>query len=163
MIDQTMVQPSIATSQSSASAHHSSARSSASRSVPTATTSNPSILGGGAPGPARGTIARLKPEPGGLAKASLEAAYRAQLTEQPDLADATVPGSNWSVPERPRQGERQGQVEGRLVEGQAAGEIGVDVVAAQTDAGPPAEHRDQQRKPVLVEAARGSPGVAVGA
>ena len=85
-----------------------------------------------------------EPEPGGLAQPPLEAADRAQLAEQPDLADRDGAVDDRPVAQRRGQGERERQVEAGLVDGQAAGEVGVDVVAAEADAGPPAEDRDEQ-------------------
>ena len=58
----------------------------------------------------------------------------------------TVPGCDRPVAQR--RGERQGQrqVEARLAHDQAAGEVGVDVVAGQADSGAPAEDRDEERR-----------------
>ena len=69
---------------------------------------------------------------------------------------ATVPSTSGPVAEGRGERERQRQVEPGLADGQAAGEVRVHVVAGQADPGPPAEHGDQQRQPVGVDA-RGGP------
>ena len=95
-----------------------------------------------------------EPEPGGLAQPALEADDGPQLAEQADLADGDRPGRDRPVARRRGEGEGERQVERRLGDRQPAGQVGVDVVAAEGDPGPPAEDRDEQAQPVRVEAAR---------
>ena len=86
--------------------------------------------------------------------AGARARPRPQLAEQADLADRDGPGATG----RSRRDEARASASGRSRPGsstrQAAGEVGVDVVAAEPDPGPPAEDRDEQREPVGVDPAR---------
>ena len=109
-------------------------------------------LRGAGPAAGRGTIARRKPEPSRFTKPPLEAGHRTQLPEEADLADGDGPGHERPVAERRRERQRDRQVETRLADGQAAGEVGVHVVAP-ADPGPPAEHGHEQAQPVRVDAA----------
>ena len=63
----------------------------------------------------RGTIARPKPEARGLAEAPFEAADGPQLAEQTDLADGDRRRPDGPVAQRRREGEREREVEARLV------------------------------------------------
>ena len=113
--------------------------------------SSPSTTVGGA-APRRSRDDRPdEPEPGGLAQAALEPGHAAQLAEQPDLADRDGPGADRPVAQRRGQRQGQRQVEAGLLEAQPAGEVGVHVMAAETDPGPAAEDRDEQREPVRVD------------
>ena len=104
------------------------------------------------PSRATGTIARSKPEPRRLAQATLQSGDRPQLAEQPDLADRDRPRVDRAVAERGGERQRDGQVEARLGDAQAAGEIRVDVVAPERDPGPPAEDGQQEREPRRIDA-----------
>ena len=95
-----------------------------------------------------------EPEPRGLAQAALEADDGPQLAEQPDLADRHRPRRDRPVTGRGREGQGERQVQRRLGHRQAAGQVGVDVVAAQADPGTPTEDGDEQAQPVRIEAAR---------
>ena len=57
---------------------------------------------------------------------------------------ATVPERDRPVAQRRGEGERERQVQAGLGDGEAAGEVGVDVVEPRADAGPPAEDRDSR-------------------
>ena len=123
---------------------------------PTRTTASPSTgPARSRRGPPRRARSPAEAEPGGLAQPPIEPRHRSQLAEQADLADRDGAGRDRPVAERRGEGQRDRQVERRLLDGQAAGEVDVDVVARQADPGPPAEDRDEQRHPVGVDAARG--------
>ena len=147
-------QPSIAgTASPRAGGRSARAASIASRRVATWVTSSPSIG-------ARVRAARRtrhdrppEPEPSRLAQAAFETDDRAQLAEQPDLADRHGPRRDRPVARRGGQGEGDRKVERRLGDRQPAGQVRVDVVAAEGDPGPPAEDRDEQAEPVRIEAA----------
>ena len=81
---------------------------------------------------------------GRLAQPPFEPADRPQLAEQADLAHEDRASGDRRVAER--RGERHGerQVKGRLGHAQAAGQAGVDVLAAKVQADPSAEHGDEQ-------------------
>ena len=95
-----------------------------------------------------GTIAPPEPEPRGLAQPAFEPDDRAQLAEQADLADRDRARRDRPVARRRGERERERQVERGLDDRQPAGQVGVDVVAAERDPGAPAEDRDQQAEPV---------------
>ena len=138
-----------------------SAASIASRRLPTATSRMPGIAGAHRAAGARGTIARSNPSRAASRSRRSSPATGAQLAEQADLADRDRPGVDRAVAERRGEGQRERQVEAGLGDRQAAGEVRVDVVAAEADPGAPAEHGEEQREPVRVDAAtRGGAGVA---
>ena len=95
-----------------------------------------------------------EPQPRGFAQPPIEPADRPQLTEQAHLADRD--GARDDRPVAEGRGEREGerQVEARLGDRQPAGEVRVDVVAAEAGPGAAAQHRDQQRQPVGIHARR---------
>src|SRR5215218_78976 len=95
-----------------------------------------------------------EPESGRLAKASVEAANRTQLAEQPDLTDGHGAGDQRAVAERRRESQRERQVEARLSDVQAAGEVRVHIVAGQSDARPASQDGDEQREAVRIDAGR---------
>src|SRR5215212_8982770 len=75
----------------------------------------------------------IEPEAGGLAEPALEAGDRAELSEQSNLPDRDRPGRDGAIAERGREGEGDRQVESGLIDGQAAGEVHVDIVTRETD------------------------------
>jgi hypothetical protein len=77
---------------------------------------------------------------------------RAELAEQPTSPTATVRASIGRSRSDERQGERDGEVEAGLGDADAAGEIRVDVVAAEADAGRRAEHREEEGERGRVDA-----------
>jgi hypothetical protein len=96
----------------------------------------------------------LEAQPGRLAQPPLEAVHAAQLACQPNLAGADRAAEQRPIAQRGGERERQRQVERGLVDADPADEAGVDVVAGQADAGAPAQHRDQQRQALRVDARR---------
>ena len=100
----------------------------ASRSVATSTTRARDVRRRARRGPVAGTIARRESEARGLAQPTLEAGDRAQLAEQPDLADGDRVRGDRPVAHRRGEGERDRQVEPRLGDAEAAGEVGVHVM-----------------------------------
>ena len=133
----------------------------ASRRVATGTTSSPSMARQPRPAARARHDRPPEPEAGRLAQATFEPDDGAQLAEQADLADGDRAARDRPVARRRGEGERQRQVEGGLDDRQAAGQVGVDVVRAERDAGPPAEDRDEQAEPVRVEPAGLARGRAV--
>ena len=65
----------------------------------------------------------IEPQPGRLAQPPLQPGDRTELAEQPDLADRHRPRVDRPVAERRGEGERDGQIEARLGDAQAAGEV----------------------------------------
>ena len=94
-------------------------------------------------------------EPGGLAQPRSRPGHARSSPSSPTSPIATVAGRTG----RSRSDEASARASGRSRPGsstrQAAGEVGVHVVAAEADPGPPAEDRDEQGQPVGVDARRG--------
>ena len=86
---------------------------SASRRVPTATISRPCDLGRLAAPAGRRHDRPAEAEPGGFPQPAFEPIHRAQLTEQPDLADGDRPGCDGPVAEEPRRGRSRPAGRGR--------------------------------------------------
>jgi hypothetical protein len=116
----------------------------------------------GPPRPARGTIARVKPSRAASRRRRSRPLTERSSPSSPTSPMATVPGRTGRSRNELARAIASGRSRAGLVEDQAAGQVGVHVVAAQADPGPPAEDRDQQGQPVLVEAAGGPAGRAVG-
>ena len=115
----------------------------------------PATSGGAPPRPA-GTIARSNPSRAASRSRRSSPATGRSSPSRPTSPTATVRGVDRAVAQRGGEGQRDGEIEAGLGDAQAAGEIRVDVVAAEADAGAPAEHREQQREPRRVDA-RGAP------
>ena len=96
-----------------------------------------------------------------LAQASVEAGDRAQLAGQAYLAAVDGSRDQGPVAQGGGEGEREGQVDGRFLDGESADDAGVDVVAGQVQPGAPAENGDQQGEALRVEPGGGAPGRAV--
>ena len=102
------------------------------------------------PAAAAGTIARPNPSRAASRSRRSRPTTDRSSPSRPTSPIATVPGATG----RSRSDEASARASGRSSAGlgdrQAAGEVGIDVVAAEADPGSPAEHGDQQAEPVLV-------------
>ena len=122
--------------------------------IPRVTTVNPSTTVAPAwPTPRAGTMARSNPSRAASRSRRSRPGTGRSSPSSPTSPIATVPLRTGRSRSDDAEGQRDRQVQGGLLDGQAAGEVDVDVVAAQPDPGPPAEHRDEQRHPVRVDAA----------
>ena len=104
----------------------------------------------GSPGPSASTagpIARREAEARGLGEAPLGLRDLTDLTAEPDLAERR-PSRRAAGAGRDCAGdrERDREVDARLGDAHAAGDAGVHVGAADRDAGPLLEHREEQRE-----------------
>ena len=112
------------------------AASTASRSVADGTISRPGTAGGRSPRPAAGTMARPNPSRAASRSRRSRPLTARSSPSRPTSPMATVPTPDGPVAQRRGEGQRERQVHARLVAGQAAGQVRVDVVVAEPDPGP---------------------------
>src|SRR5450759_1923493 len=101
----------------------------------------------------------LEPETRRLAQPSLQTRHRAQLPQQPHLSDSDDVTSYSPIAQRRGQGQAQRQVQAWVFELEAAGQIGIYIVAAKPDPRTAAEDGHEQGHAVGVDTG-GSPPVS---
>src|SRR5690348_11132493 len=99
--------------------------------------------------------AALEAELGRLAHARLDARDGTQLTAKPDLADQGGVGRDGLLAEAGGDGRRDAQIHRRLAEGEAAGDVDIDILVAEREADALGQHGKQHQHAVVVEAVGG--------
>ena len=99
----------------------------------------------------------------GFADAQRRLRDAANLARQADLAEHRGRRRNHAIAHARRDRGEDAEVGRRLVDRHPAGDVHEHIVADQVEAGALFEHREQQRQPLLIDAARHAPRVAVAA
>ena len=109
----------------------------------------------------RGTIARAKPSRAASRSRRARPPIGRSSPVRPISPHNTVPATIGRSRKRRCERHRQRQVDRRLLDGQAADDAGVDVVAGEVEPGATAEHGDEQVQALGVESGNRPPRRAV--
>ena len=112
---------------------------------------------------ASGMMQLPEPHLRGFAHAQRGLGDAADLARQADLAEHRRGRRNHAVPDARRDGGEHAQIRGRLVDRHPSRDVHEHVVAHEIETGALLEHREQQRQPLLIDAAGHPARGAVGA